>query len=257
MRRALIGVIVAIFGIAAVLDVGYAAGAKSAKGHHGQCASKTSKAKAKHAKRRAKCKKARKTDGRSKGPKTVKPTTKTPPLSTTPPGTGTTGTATGTARTAEPPGTTGTGTTTGPGTTTTTGPGTATTTTTGTTGTTTRGTALSQCPSGEVRGAHYSALIIHVLQGGHEEEHKTITILGLYGDQEGSASRGVWCLLPGSYEVRVSRGPHIVGHAPGNTSETTSTEVLVSKTVTISEPQELEVTLELPAEPGATLPPAA
>ena len=59
MRRTLIGAIVAIFGIGAAFSVGYPAGARSAKGHHAGCASKSSKSKAKQAKRRAKCKKRR------------------------------------------------------------------------------------------------------------------------------------------------------------------------------------------------------
>lgn len=59
VRRALIGAIVATFGIAAPLGVGYPAGAKPAKGHHTHCAG-AAKSKAKHAKRHAECKKAQK-----------------------------------------------------------------------------------------------------------------------------------------------------------------------------------------------------
>ena len=57
-RRVSIGTMAAIFGIAAALGVGYAAGAKPLKGHHAQCRSRSFKAK--RAKRRAKCRKASK-----------------------------------------------------------------------------------------------------------------------------------------------------------------------------------------------------
>lgn len=60
MRRALVGAIVAVVGIAATLGVTYPAGAKSAKGRHALCA-KASRSKATQAKRRAKCKKAKRT----------------------------------------------------------------------------------------------------------------------------------------------------------------------------------------------------
>jgi hypothetical protein len=93
VRRTWIGIIVAIFGIAAALGVVYPAGAKPPKGHHGRCASKLSKAK--HIKRRAKCKKVRKSRrGPSNGAKTVQPTrtTTSPPTNTPPTGpTGATG----------------------------------------------------------------------------------------------------------------------------------------------------------------------
>jgi hypothetical protein len=103
VRRALIGTIVAIFGVAVALGVVYPAGAKPAKGHPAQCASKTAKAKVKRGDRRAKCKKAKKKAektqrGRSEGAKTVGPTTGTTgaPAGTSTTGTGATGPAGGT-----------------------------------------------------------------------------------------------------------------------------------------------------------------
>lgn len=78
MRRALIGVIVGIVGIAAALGLSYPAGAKSAKSHHAHCV-KVAESKGGHAKRGAKCKKARRTrPHRSDRAKSVGPTT-TPP----------------------------------------------------------------------------------------------------------------------------------------------------------------------------------
>ncbi len=58
MRRALIGAIVAVVGIAATLGVSYAAGARSGKDRHALCA-KASRSKDEQAKRRAKCKKVK------------------------------------------------------------------------------------------------------------------------------------------------------------------------------------------------------
>lgn len=101
MRRLSIGVIVAIFGIAAALSVGYPAGAKPAKADHPRC-TKAGKSKAKRAKRRTKCNKTSKESHRSDRAKAVGPTA----------GTGTaTGTPTDTERV-----TTGSGIATGTGT---------------------------------------------------------------------------------------------------------------------------------------------
>jgi hypothetical protein len=94
VRTTSIGMIVAISGIAAALSVGYPAGAKPAQGHHAQCASKTSKSRAKQVKRRAKCKKPRNSaHGNRRVAQNVGPLVTAPSPTTTapaPPGTGTT-----------------------------------------------------------------------------------------------------------------------------------------------------------------------
>ena len=145
MRRTLVGAIVVIFGLGAALSAGYAAGAKSAKGHHARCASKSSKSKAKFAKRQAKCERARKTrPGRRNRAKAVGPRrTTTSPRSSTPPATILTGTTTdGDATTVSGAMGTGAGTGTATGTDTTG-------TTTGTAGTTGTGTGTG---SGKATG---------------------------------------------------------------------------------------------------------
>jgi hypothetical protein len=78
VRRGLIGVLVAIFGIAASLGVGYPAGARSAKRHDARCA-KAAWSKPKLPRRRAKCKKPRATTPRSTTPTTTAPATRPPP----------------------------------------------------------------------------------------------------------------------------------------------------------------------------------
>lgn len=120
---------------------------------------------------------------------------------------------------------------------------------TGTTTVITNGTALSQCPSLEVQRTHYSALIVHVIQGGHAEEQWIIRIHGGANEtQEGHPKGpwgGVWCVVPGSYVVAVLNQSELrLAGAP-------EAAVLASTTVTIGVQQELEVTLEIPeAEPA-------
>jgi hypothetical protein len=81
--------VVAIFGIAAALGIGYPAGAKSTKGRHAHCA-EAAKSKARHAKRRPKCKKPkpmrRGTGGNAPAGPTVTAPTKTLPVEVHPPG---------------------------------------------------------------------------------------------------------------------------------------------------------------------------
>lgn len=73
VRRVLIGAVVAIFGIAASLGVGYPAGAKYGKGHHARC--QAARSKAKEDTRRVKCKKPRPMTPMSTSPTTTAPAT--------------------------------------------------------------------------------------------------------------------------------------------------------------------------------------
>lgn len=101
VRRALIGAIVATFGIAAPLGIGDPAGAKPAKAHHTRCAG-AARSKAEKAKRHAECRKAKKHPHGTPlsarhsvspaAPQPASPTLTTPTDTTPPPTTPTVGT---------------------------------------------------------------------------------------------------------------------------------------------------------------------
>jgi hypothetical protein len=215
-----------MFAIAAALGVGYAAGAKPGSRHHAgklaialrEC--KKDKSKAERKKCEMTAKKKYKTRAKSHEERT--------------PGTGS-----GTGTTGMPGTTTGTTATTTGSTTGTTGTTGA---TTGTTGTTTVTIIAPQSTPPDADCPHAS-LVVHVIaRGGKNQEDQPIRIAGqgmcrgqvehVLG-AEGKA-RGSFILLPGRYEVAAL-------NVPGGS-------VLASTTVTLSDDQELEVTLEIRIE---------
>lgn len=231
----MIGAIVAIFGIGAALGLGYPAAAKSAKGHHAQCA-KAAKSKAKQAKRRAKCKKPKRT---AHGHTRVAQKVGRPASATTPPAD-------------SAPAVTAPTTTPSP----TTPP--AATTPTATPPTTTTPTTTTPAPPGRgpagVEEAPSATLIIHVwvippgpaqIFERHPElgppcnpcavveDEKRIKRIGLYSSPVIETREDTVHVAPGAYEIWVAP------LAPDEQS---------TKSVEVSAGQELEVTFEFAAE---------